>query len=75
MKTPSKNPGTVEVRALSIEDFCRAVSLGRTRVFAEIKQGKLKVRKVGRRTLIPVEEMERWLDSLSTVDRVGLSER
>ena len=47
--------------ALSIADFCAATTLGRTRVYEEIKHGRLKVLKCGRRTLIPVEELQAWM--------------
>jgi hypothetical protein len=50
--------------ALSIEDFCRTVGVGRTVAFAEIRAGRLHARKCGRRTLITVEAAERWLASL-----------
>jgi excisionase family DNA binding protein len=47
--------------ALSIREFSEATSLGRTRVFEEIKLGHLHAIKVGRRTLITGEELYRWL--------------
>lgn len=54
-------------RALSIAAFCSMMSLGRTRVFEEIKAGRLRALKTGRRTLIPADEAERWLQSLRPV--------
>jgi excisionase family DNA binding protein len=49
---------------LSIAEFCAATTLGRTKVYAEIKQGRLKIVKCGRRSLIPVEELKAWLKRL-----------
>jgi hypothetical protein len=54
--------------ALSVKDFCRWASLGRTAVYEEIARGKLKARKIGRRTIIPRAEARRWLNSLLTVE-------
>ncbi|HLO77408.1 MAG TPA: helix-turn-helix domain-containing protein [Magnetospirillum sp.] len=50
--------------AFSVEDFCSAFSIGRTALYAELKAGRLKASKCGRRTLIPRVEAERWLSSL-----------
>lgn len=50
--------------ALSIEEFCDAVGIGRTRAYEEIRLGRLKVSKSGRRSLIPAEEIHRWLATL-----------
>ena len=50
--------------AMSVEAFCRWASIGRTATYREIAEGRLHVRKLGRRTLIPLAEAERWLASL-----------
>lgn len=38
--------------------------VGRTLIFAEIKAGRLKARKVGRRTVIAGADIRAWLDAL-----------
>lgn len=48
----------------SIEEFSALTSLGRTRVFEELKSGRLRSLKCGRRTLIPASEVDAWLNSL-----------
>ncbi len=50
--------------ALSIPEFCQVVGIGRSRTYAEIKLNRLRVVKVGRRTLIPVEAVWEWLNRL-----------
>jgi excisionase family DNA binding protein len=50
--------------ALSIEEFCSRYGIGRTTVYSEIKAGRLKAVKVGRRTLVPDHAGEAWLRSL-----------
>jgi excisionase family DNA binding protein len=51
-------------RALSITEFCHIYGIGRTRVYVEIKAGRLRAVKVGNRTLILIEDAERWASSL-----------
>jgi len=50
--------------AFSILELCRSVGIGRTTAYEEIRSGRLKVIKVGKRTLITAEELQRWLESL-----------
>jgi excisionase family DNA binding protein len=52
--------------AYSIAEFCELVSLGRSRVFEEIRDKRLRIVKVGRRTLIPALEVTAWLERLAT---------
>lgn len=58
-----KAPGRAQ-GALSIIDFCRWAAIGRTAAYEELKSGRLRARKCGRRTIIPMTEAERWLTSL-----------
>jgi len=51
--------------AYSIAEFCELVSLGRSRVFEEIRDKRLRIVKVGRRTLIPALEVTAWLERLA----------
>lgn len=59
MATDFKKP------AFSIAEFCTATSLGRSWVYEEIRRGRLKVLKAGRRTLITSEEMTAWMQRLA----------
>lgn len=58
-----KAPGRAQ-GALSILDFCRWAAIGRTAAYEELKAGRLRARKCGRRTIIPMTEAERWLSAL-----------
>lgn len=51
--------------AYSITEFCDLTSLGRSRVFEEIREKRLRAVKVGRRTLIPAPEVTAWLQRLT----------
>ena len=50
--------------ALSIDEFCERFAIGRTYVYRELACGRLHAQKAGRRTIIPLDEAERWLRSL-----------
>jgi hypothetical protein len=51
-------------RAMSIRTFCKTYDIGRTSTYTEIKAGRLKVRKVGRRTISTADDAEEWLSRL-----------
>lgn len=51
-------------RAYDLKGFCEIFSIGRTKVYQEIREGKLKTLKVGRRTIITAQAADEWLNSL-----------
>ncbi len=51
-------------RAFSIREFSQAYRVGRTTVYAEIKTGRLRARKIGKRTVILDSDAADWLDRL-----------
>jgi excisionase family DNA binding protein len=46
--------------AISVAEFCEIFSIGRSTFYEEVKAGRLKVRKVGVRTLVPSAEAQAW---------------
>ncbi len=50
-----------EKKTLTISEFCRFYGIGKTRAYQEIKAGRLRIAKVGRRTLIPTISAYLWL--------------
>ncbi|MGD0632648.1 MAG: hypothetical protein ABSA13_00015 [Beijerinckiaceae bacterium] len=56
---------TAGALALSIEEFCRATSIGRSHTYEEIAKGRLKIKKAGKRSLILIDEARRYLSELS----------
>jgi excisionase family DNA binding protein len=60
---PSAHGLPVEPLAFSVDDSCRATGVGRTTLYAAIKNGELRATKVGRRTVILRADLESWLNS------------
>lgn len=55
--------------AMSIYNFSRWAGIGRSLVYKEIAAGRLRVKKVGRRTLITRDAAETWLSELPEANR------
>ena len=49
--------------AYSINDTAKALSLGRTSIYALIGDGRLEAFKLGRRTLVKAESIRRLIDT------------
>ena len=47
----------------SIAEACEALSLGRTTVYSLIKLGRLRVVRIGNRTLVPVDALRSLLET------------
>lgn len=54
MLSPNFNPPKV---AYSIKEACAASSLGRTTIYGHIAAGRLRVTRIGGRTVIPAESL------------------
>ena len=52
------------VAAMSVRAFCQRYGIGRSTAYAFLANGTLRAVKVGRRTLIRVDDAENWLNSL-----------
>lgn len=51
--------------AYDVATFCQLHGIGRTLAYKEIKEGRLKILKVGRRTLVTAQAASDWLNSLN----------
>jgi excisionase family DNA binding protein len=60
-------------RAMSLAEFCDRYGPSRTKTYEEIKCGRLRAVKCGKRTLITEDDAETWLRSLPPVTGVGAS--
>jgi excisionase family DNA binding protein len=52
-----------EPLAVPIPEAARMSGLGRSTIYAEISKGNLKIRKVGRRTIVMMTDLREFLDS------------
>jgi excisionase family DNA binding protein len=58
-------------RAFSVEAFCQRFGIGRTSAYQEIREGRLRARKIGRRTIITEDDAEDWLRRLPVIGSTG----
>jgi hypothetical protein len=54
-------------RGMSVPVFCKRYGPGRTTAYTEIKVGRLRARKCGKRTIITEDDAEDWLRRLPTM--------
>ena len=55
--------------AVSIEEAAEASGLGRSKLYEEIRDGRLIARKAGRRTLILMTDLKAWLTAFPAVSQ------
>ena len=48
-------------RLLTIEDAARALQIGRTQLYVEIKEGRLRTLKVGKRRCVSPDALAEWI--------------
>lgn len=51
-------------RAYTVKEFQSSYGIGHTKFYEEVKAGRLRIRKVGKRSLVSFEDAERWFNSL-----------
>lgn len=55
------------LKALTIRQFCELYEFSRATAYREIRSGRLKAQKCGRRTTISADEARRWHCSLPSI--------
>lgn len=50
--------------SVAIEDVPKMTGLSRTKIFESVRSGALVARKLGKSTIIELEELRRWVGSL-----------
>jgi excisionase family DNA binding protein len=64
---------SIQQRAMTIGEFCQRYAVGRTTIYGEIKRGRLRALKVGKRTLITEDDAEDWLRRLPALETGSVS--
>ncbi len=59
-RTSRREPFQPGRRAYTLREFCEVYATSRSQAYVEIAAGRLRVRKVGRRTLIDTDDAEDW---------------
>jgi excisionase family DNA binding protein len=73
MSTPIKSRPSepIERSAYSIPEVLTKIGIGRDKLYTLIRSGELPARKVGRRTLIVADDLEKFLKSLPVIGRAA----
>ena len=63
---PYKQKRTLKMTksAYTINEAVNEIGIGRTKLYAEIKDGKIQIRKIGRKSIILADELLKYLNSL-----------
>lgn len=51
---------------LTIPEACAMIRVGRTKLYQLLNEGEIKAVKIGKKTLIPGSDLQKWQDSLPT---------
>jgi excisionase family DNA binding protein len=62
--SPSHHSGITKA-ALTVNEFLFTTGIGRTKFYSEVKSGRIKVVKVGTKTLVLASELAAWLARLA----------
>ena len=54
---------------MSIPEFLHWGNLSRTKFYSEVKEGRIKMRKVGRKSVVTIRDAEEWLANLPEANR------
>jgi hypothetical protein len=57
----AERPSPLEPLALRVPDACRVIGIGRTKLYGEAKAGRVKLIRIGGRTLVPMDELRRLI--------------
>jgi len=60
--------GQAMQRALTIQEFQQVYRIARTKIYEQIESGQLKAVKIGKKTVIRVDDAEKWLAALKPVE-------
>ena len=50
--------------AFTVDEFCDWARIGRSKCYQEVQDGRLTLRKIGRKSVITLADAEAWLNNL-----------
>ncbi len=56
-------------QAYTVNETLREIGIGRSKLYAEIKAGKITPRKIGKKTIFLAKDIEAYLENLPTMNR------
>jgi excisionase family DNA binding protein len=54
--------------ATGVDGACRALGIGKTKLYEEIAAGRLRAKKCGTKTLLPTDQFAGWLAALDPIE-------
>jgi len=54
--------------AFSVDEFCAWASIGRSKFYGEVNEGRIRLRKVGRKSIVTDSDARAWLEALPTLE-------
>ena len=69
MHVNSKTYENPSKAVLTVEEFCKVCSIGRTSFYVGVQSGLIRVLKFGTRTLVPTSEVSAFLARLSGAEQ------
>ena len=64
MPPPEETPILEDRLYVRVKEACQIMGIGHTALYGEIKEGRLPVKKAGRKTLISVKDIHAWFGNL-----------
>ncbi len=61
--TEIERPAKIQPLAVGAEEARRIINMGRNQFYAMLKSGEIRAKRVGKKWLVPISELERWLAS------------
>lgn len=55
------------IRLVSVKEAIEIMGIKRTKFYEEVKAGNIVLKKLGTRSLCPIDSIHKWIDSLPTV--------
>jgi excisionase family DNA binding protein len=62
MQASTSSPRNVTIQASSIRDICANLGVSKGFIIGQIKRGKLRARRLGRRVIVLEEDLRKYLE-------------